>query len=58
MARRLCRICGKHPAKYWARGGRVRSRRDHDVCFECHRALVNWLRQVDLPPRLEESADG
>lgn len=46
MARRLCRGCRKRPSKYRVKGGRVRADRHHDLCFECHRAVLNWLRSL------------
>jgi len=46
--RRLCQQCKDRPARY-ARRGRVRRRRDHDLCFRCFRSLLASVRRV--PPR-------
>ena len=43
--RRLCQQCKDRPARY-ARRGRVKRRRDHDLCFRCFRSLVASLRPV------------
>ena len=42
---RLCRDCGQRPPRFRYRG-KVKARRDHDLCPACHRALMNraWAR--------------
>jgi len=46
--RRLCQQCQDRRARY-SRRGRVRRRRDHDLCFRCYRSLLASVRRV--PPR-------
>lgn len=43
--RRLCKRCGERPAKYRYKD-RVKSRADHDLCFECFRSVSDSQRQV------------
>jgi hypothetical protein len=51
---RLCRQCHERPARFRSRGsrsdGRVRADRDHELCFQCHRALRNRTRVVEAGP--------
>jgi hypothetical protein len=46
---KLCRLCGRRPAKYRYRH-RVRWERRHDLCFACWRASLDRYRP--LPPRV------
>lgn len=55
LAKRLCKLCGRHPAKFTFRG-RVKGDRQHDLCHRCYKALrdrntarvlpaaANWFR--------------
>lgn len=40
---RMCRRCGKHPAKFKYRGV-VKADADHDLCQQCFRAIENANR--------------
>jgi hypothetical protein len=51
MAAQLCRRCRRRPARFRVRGGRVRADRDHDVCFQCKRAIDNQQRAKRLRGR-------
>lgn len=44
--RRLCIECRKREAKFIAPNGRVKRDRDHELCFQCFRALVNRTRET------------
>jgi hypothetical protein len=43
--KRLCRTCEVHPAKFRLPNGKVKARKDHDLCQKCYRALVNKMRR-------------
>jgi hypothetical protein len=43
VPRHTCRACEQHPAKFRYRD-EVRADRDHELCFQCFRAIVNRLR--------------
>ena len=49
---RMCRNCRKRPALYRSSAkhsdGRVRSDKDHDLCFRCFRSLANALEARNL----------
>lgn len=42
-SRHTCRLCAAHPARFRYRG-QVRADRDHELCFQCFRGIVNRLR--------------
>ena len=44
---RLCLGCGERRARFRYRGGAVKADSDHTLCFECHRALRNSLRELN-----------
>jgi hypothetical protein len=43
LPRHTCRSCQQHRARFRYRG-EVRADRDHELCFQCFRAMVNRLR--------------
>lgn len=55
LTKRLCKLCGRRPAKFTFRG-RVKRDRQHDICHRCYKTLrdrnaarmlptaANWLR--------------
>lgn len=47
-ARKICCHCHERRALY-CRRSIVRWKRGFDLCFECHRALVNSLRSPSKP---------
>lgn len=40
---RICKRCGEHPAKYSFRG-KVKADDQHELCFQCFRAIQNKNR--------------
>lgn len=45
VPRHLCLECGARRARFRYRGA-VKTDVDHTLCFECHRALQNSLREI------------
>lgn len=45
-ARRLCLDCGERRARFRYRGA-VKTDADHTLCFKCHRALRDSLRELN-----------
>ncbi len=41
----LCRACGKTKARFMIRG-RIKARKDHDLCFRCFRKYRAEFAQV------------
>lgn len=47
----MCRRCRQHEAKFSVRGGAVKADDEHDICFQCYRALKNQQRARGLRNR-------
>lgn len=50
VPRHTCRACQEHPAKFRFRG-EVRADRDHELCFQCFRAVINSVRARRMAER-------
>lgn len=55
--RRLCRVCGKHPARFCFRGV-VKRDRQHDLCFHCWRSMRNQIKAAALSQQTPASYEG
>jgi len=45
---RLCKLCGRHPARFTFRG-RVKRDRQHDICPRCYKKLRDRNAALMLP---------